>query len=1234
MARLVFLPSLHAFLLGVSEGQLVAPLPDPLPSGIQVAVEPWLTIPASNPSAPRARINHVKPGPDGVRLFCNDLNGKLWLIGSKDATGTSLFLDLADHFPHFIKSPGLGTGFTSFAFHPEFMTGGAPGHGKFYTAHSESSAGGATDFAGPISATTSQVGVITEWTMNAPEDSAVTVTPANFTKRTLLRVGFPYDYHDVQEIAFNPNAAPGHEDYGCLFICIGDGGSIVTDIPANLGRVDSPLGAIHRIAPVLATGHDPESFTPSANGAYLIPSGPNNSNPYVVAEDPTPGDGFPVVREIYANGFRNPHRISWDGGGSGKMFCGNIGESQIEEVELVLKGRDYGWPEREGSFRFTHLDKTRVYPLPEPDDGGYTYPVVQYDHATGSAIVGGFVYRGAAIPELQGHYVFGDIVNGNLFVAREAEMNLLDGPATGRAPALPMTLGIKVGTTSTSFRSILGTSRADLRFGIDHDGELLLLSKQNGDIYRVGKDGSPAANPPQGGNGDWVRVADFENGTTAGISTTPAVGSSVRVVNDPREGPANRVLRLQAPGTSGPLTARLPIPEIPDGSHGTLFFRYFVANQDHNINFGLTDVATPGNAVFTNFEMQMRSYLNNGKLQVRDGPNFADGTEISAGTWYSVWSQIHNAPGTDADTWNLYVQGGAFSAPTLIRSDIAFRNGTGDSLKNFLWILSAISATGEAQNGAAIHFDDIHVDVGHANITDPTQGGWEVVDRFDGIDPLAGWQIPDAAARSATLVTEPDGNRYLRRVASSSAANNPKAVAAKRLPFDTQVSQTVTTFFRMKLEGSSSNHSLGVSSLDPPDPSAYTEGDLEPQIRVAGGALEVFDGPAGANSFLPAARDGQVLPSLVPGTWYKVWLVSNNGGFASGGQTWRAWIKGGPYGEATPFSGNLFFRRGAENPITHFIALAAGGGESGNDALCIDDIHASRGVNLGDPIGATPVPTTLDRDGDTITLAFPTVPNRSFQTFESEDLQGWTPVFESIEGDASVWEIHRPVTPPRRFFRTVEHPRRAFHTATWSTGFSGGTLPRGMELIRANSSVTWTLSPDLLTLTNSAASGVAGMVGRPGGYALAPGDWRNVTLTVEGRSLASEATINRDLCLIFGHLDDTRFYYAHLSRNSDGTLHTVIMRVNGNLPADRGTIHTPIATGTSAGPLVSSATNPVWHTVRVVHSATGAIAAYVDDMDEPVLTATDTTFPVGRVGFGTFDDPAEFRSATVSGERP
>lgn len=201
---------------------------------------------------------------------------------------------------------------------------------------------------------------------------------------------------------------------------------------------------------------------------------------------------------------------------------------------------------------------------------------------------------------------------------------------------------------------------------------------------------------------------------------------------------------------------------------------------------------------------------------------------------------------------------------------------------------------------------------------------------------------------------------------------------------------------------------------------------------------------------------------------------------------------------------------------------------------------------------------------------------------------------------------------------------------TWKTDFPDTNPPKGITLYQSNDTVSWKLSKGNLQLSNSPASMVEGKIRRPGGFALAPGKWKDVTLTVEARSLSPKQTINRDICLIFGYVDDTHFYYAHLSQNSDGKYHTVIMRVNGNT---RETIHKPVPLGTDKGPLNSSQEDQRWQTLRVTHKTEGSISVFIDDMDTPFITANDTTYPVGRVGCGTFDDPALFRSITVSGRQ-
>jgi len=1202
-------------------GQLTDPLPEPLPSGLAVEVEPWLTIPASSGSVPRARINHIKTTPGEDRLFCNDLRGKLWVIANRDAVEATLFLDLPQHFPHFIDSPGLGTGFASFDFHPEFNQPGMPGYGKFYTAHTESNNGPPADFAGPVSPGISQIGVITEWTMDDPAANAIVHGSGTFTHRELMRVAFPYFFHCLQEIAFNPHAVPEDEDYGLLFICVGDGGSIVIDRPENHGRIDSVLGTILRIAPVLAQGHDEEDFVPSANGHYFIPAGETNANPFVEAADPTPGDGFPVVREIYAYGFRNPHRISWDAGGEGAMFCGNIGERQVEEIERVEKGGHYGWPAREGSFLFLPTDKDRVYPLPVPDTSpphsppepaSYTYPVTQYDHKNGrSAVVGGYVYRGTAIPDLVGQYLLGDIVTGELFIAEAAAMQLATTTTTGSQPAPPRTLGVKLNGNPTSFRSIVGASRIDLRFGIDPQGELYLLSKQNGMIYRLKADSdTEGGGAPEGTVDDWTSVEDFENGLPPELVLS-VPGSSAQVVNDPLEGPSNRVLRVRSAGSTI-LNAHLPIPEIADDSHGTLFFRFMVPNQNHDYNWGLSEQVNP--STYDHFKVQLRSNEHSGLIETRDGGGFNAAFPLQTHTWYSVWLHIHNASGTGADNFNIYVQGGEFGTPTLVRTGVRFRNGIADSLRTFFW---RVRESGE------IYFDDIHVDTGTANLTEPIEREWRKGEDFESADPLAAWESHALGTGDALVEvnTEANGDRALRHAAAQGEA---VSVLARRLPFLTQVSQSVTLRFRMRLESTDLEHHLGLSSANHSDPALYSEADFEPQLRLrpadGGGAwLELFDGPAGSETFIPATVDGVPLPPLEAGVRYDVWIVADNAGFASGGQTWKAYLRGGGLTRPTPLGGTLFFRRQAEAPITHFLTIARSGVEAGNGVLQLDDIYAFPGENIGDPLAATPLPGSIDLDGEMIELTFLTPPNRRIDLLRSEDLVTWQPLGEPFDGDGWPVAISMMREGQRGFFRAAARSRRVFAEDEWTLALPGGPLPDELEILPSS---TWTHDPGLLTLTATGEQ-IDGMVSRPAGYALAPGDWRNATLTVEARTLQPASVINRDVVLIFGYVDETHFYYAHLSSNSDGTFHTVIMLVDGDT---RTTIHNPLIV--DPAPLGSD-----WHMLRVTHCATGEISVFVDDMENPVMTANDLRYPVGRMGFGSFDDPAEFRGADITGER-
>jgi glucose/arabinose dehydrogenase len=258
--------------------------------------------------------------------------------------------------------------------------------------------------------------------------------------------------------------------------------------PQNMAM---PHGKILRI--------DPRG-TDSANGRYGIPTG----NPFVGRAG--------ALGEIYAVGMRDPHRFSWDRGGTHRMFLGHIGEHAIEGVYDVRAGDNLGWSEREGAFTF---DRTaplcdRLLPLPADDARfGYTYPVAAYDHDpppdwdcdadVGRAIAGGFVYRGRLAPALRGRYVFGDLVDGRIFYTEESRMRRGRGLAPLNQLMLFDAAGNRVLMRDLSGPGAPGDpNRIDLRFGVDAAGELYILAKANGRIWKVtGTRRGPVTVPPQ-----------------------------------------------------------------------------------------------------------------------------------------------------------------------------------------------------------------------------------------------------------------------------------------------------------------------------------------------------------------------------------------------------------------------------------------------------------------------------------------------------------------------------------------------------------------------------------------------------------------------------------------------------------------------------------------------------------------------------------------------------------------
>ncbi|MFD0688264.1 PQQ-dependent sugar dehydrogenase [Actinomadura fibrosa] len=453
---------------------ILDPIPDdPAPSGLGLVLQEVARLPKSEPSAPPTdprlvrwnRINHVGELPDGSgRLYVPDLNGKLYFLDKKTRT-PSVYLDVKATFdPDFFSAAGLGQGFGFVAFHPDFKR-----NGKFYTAHVE--AGNALTTKTPDltpQPKTGFHGVIDEWTATDPKAGTF-----SGTHREILRIGFSGRIHNVQQIDFNPNARRGDADYGKLYLAVGDGGNgNVGDNGGDPQNLAVPQGKILRIDP---------SGTNSANGKYGIP-----------ADNPFAGQAG-KVGEIYAYGMRDPHRFSWDTGGSHRMFLAHIGEHEIESIHQIDAGSNLGWSEREGAFTFRKDDRCHLYPLPADDAKyGYDYPVAAYDHDppanwdcasdTGHAISGGYVYRGK-LPALRGKYLFTDIVDGRLFYTNEREMKQ-DPTGQKRAQIYQLAAYDTAGNPVT-MKQLAGDNRVDLRYGSDAKGELYLLAKANGKIWKI-----------------------------------------------------------------------------------------------------------------------------------------------------------------------------------------------------------------------------------------------------------------------------------------------------------------------------------------------------------------------------------------------------------------------------------------------------------------------------------------------------------------------------------------------------------------------------------------------------------------------------------------------------------------------------------------------------------------------------------------------------------------------------
>ncbi len=313
--------------------------------------------------------------PDGSgRLFVLEQVGRIRIIDRNGELLARPFLDFRDRLDPTIE-PGFDErGALGLAFHPNFAE-----NGKLYVYYSAPLREGHGLDNVEWGTHTSHIAEL-----RVSDDDANRADPDY--ERLVLQVDEPQFAHNAGALAFDPQ--------GMLNIALGDGGSAPEngDYPRE-GTSQLPGSLLGKILRIDVDRDD--------GPGYGIPE----DNPFV---------GKAGYRgEIFAMGFRNPYRMSFDPDGSGRMFVGDVGQNSYEEINLVEPGGNYGWAIKEASHCFNWDDFEGHFET--CDDDGLIDPIIEYknggkfpDDGEGRSTVGGVIYRGEALPFLQGRLVFGD----------------------------------------------------------------------------------------------------------------------------------------------------------------------------------------------------------------------------------------------------------------------------------------------------------------------------------------------------------------------------------------------------------------------------------------------------------------------------------------------------------------------------------------------------------------------------------------------------------------------------------------------------------------------------------------------------------------------------------------------------------------------------------------------------------------------------------------------------------
>lgn len=361
-----------------------------------------LTEIASNFNRP-VYLTHAGDGSN--RLFVVEQKGKIWILDDGERVAQP-FLDVSELIsPKTAETDLIEIGLLSMAFHPDFVS-----NGIFFVSY--------TDLL--------RDNVVAKYRVSESDSSLA--DPDEY--EVIFWLDQPHEYHNGGLIKFGPD--------GYLYIAIGDGG-LAYDPLGSGQNLETLLGAILRIDVVDIEGGQP----------YAIPP----DNPFAV--DPNAQD------EIWAYGLRNVWRFSFDRL-TGDMFIADVGQDRWEEVNFQPAyspgGENYGWNIWEGN----NMPTAYIWEdnnITEENAPNHVSPIFEYAHNLGCAVIGGYVYRGEAAPDLQGAYIFGDHCSGRIWASwRVADMNW-------------------------QTREIMNTDLAISSFGEDEANELYVIDLA-GSLYR------------------------------------------------------------------------------------------------------------------------------------------------------------------------------------------------------------------------------------------------------------------------------------------------------------------------------------------------------------------------------------------------------------------------------------------------------------------------------------------------------------------------------------------------------------------------------------------------------------------------------------------------------------------------------------------------------------------------------------------------------------------------------